>query len=322
MSIGRLIIATVGTFIAVHCPAAENAGNELPSHIGKDLPEYITGDECLFCHRRDIGQGWQVNAHQLTLRPAAAVPELTALIKKESILEPYASQVQFILGYKTELRLLRKSQGYGKLDLLTAHLAPVNPDEPKLQWTPAPPFQWDTQSFAQQCAGCHTTAVDSRTQAYSATGIDCYACHGDVDLHHTSDTSLVHLSKKQPHSARRIAETCGQCHIRTGRSKTSGLPYPNNYVIGDSLFADFEVDLSDTALQQSPPRERHILDNIKNALADDQSETCLSCHNVHRASGRKHRRQAKKQDCFTCHREADMALTYSRKEKHHTLCGY
>ena len=37
-------------------------------HVGKPLPEYITGDECLFCHRK-IGSTWPTNRHQLTIRP-------------------------------------------------------------------------------------------------------------------------------------------------------------------------------------------------------------------------------------------------------------
>ncbi len=319
MSIERLIFAIAGCFVSILCLGDDT---ELPSHIGTDLPEYITGDECLFCHRRDIGRGWPVNSHQLTLRPINAVPEVATLIERDPDLGHYASQIQFILGHETQQRLLRKSKEYGKLDILSAQLTPVAPEEPNLDWINSPPFEWDTSSFAQRCAGCHTTAVDSRTQSYSAIGIDCYACHGDVDLNHTTDTSLVHLSKKRSGSPKEIAATCGQCHIRSGKSKTSGLPYPNNYVVGDALFTDFEVDLSDRALHASPPRERHILASIKDSLAGKESASCLSCHNIHRASGRKHRRQPKTSNCFICHRETDMSLTYSRKEKHHPLCEY
>ena len=24
-------------------------------HVGRPLPEYVTGEECLFCHRKDVG---------------------------------------------------------------------------------------------------------------------------------------------------------------------------------------------------------------------------------------------------------------------------
>ena len=32
------------------------------------------------------------------------------------------------------------------------------------------------------------------------------------------------------------------CHVRFGKSKSSGLPYPTNFVAGDNLFKDFQVD--------------------------------------------------------------------------------
>ncbi len=37
-------------------------------HAGKPVPEYVHGDECLFCHRNDIGPAWQKNAHGVAAR--------------------------------------------------------------------------------------------------------------------------------------------------------------------------------------------------------------------------------------------------------------
>src|SRR3989442_962518 len=37
------------------------------NHIGKPIPEYVHGDECLFCHRNNIGITWQKNSHGLTV---------------------------------------------------------------------------------------------------------------------------------------------------------------------------------------------------------------------------------------------------------------
>src|SRR5262245_22436321 len=38
-------------------------------HVGKAVPEFVTGDECLFCHREKVGTAWGVNRHNLTIRP-------------------------------------------------------------------------------------------------------------------------------------------------------------------------------------------------------------------------------------------------------------
>jgi hypothetical protein len=321
LSIKR-VIALVALLVAASITLSAAESSEPNDHIGKALPDYVTGDECLFCHRNDIASGWKVNAHQLTLRPLVAAPNANKSLKSDPELRPFSRQVQFVLGEKEHLRLLKKSTAYGQLELLTAHLAPSPDDTEEILVTNEGPFHWDKNTFSQRCAGCHTTAVDSRTQSFSATSIDCYACHGVVDLEHTNDPSLVHLTKKRPHSPRLIGKTCGQCHIRTGKSKASGLPYANNYVVGDDLFSDFQVDLSEATLALTPPRERHILANIKEGRHNESAESCLSCHNVHRASGRKHRRVVKSDHCFICHAPNDMKLVYDRREKHHSLCGY
>src|SRR5712692_8649045 len=45
-------------------------------HVGKPVPEYVSGDECLFCHRNDIGPGWSKNRHSLTVRQREDALEL------------------------------------------------------------------------------------------------------------------------------------------------------------------------------------------------------------------------------------------------------
>lgn len=266
-----------------------------PVRIGILRLFILSGDECLFCHRNPVGSTWNINEHQRTLRPTAAVPEIEAMFRSHPNLQSFADQVHFVLGNERQVRLLKKSEKYGQLDILSAILQP-NQADGVLALVNKDPFHWDAKTFGQQCAGCHATAVDSRTQTFSATGIDCYACHGVVDLEHAKDISLVFLSQKRNDPPSVIASTCGQCHIRTGKSKASGLPYANNHVVGDNLFADFDVDLSPEALAATSPRERHILANIRDSLhfqkqperngetAANQSTTCLSCHNIHRAS--------------------------------------
>jgi hypothetical protein len=53
------------------------------------------------------------------------------------------------------------------------------------------------------------------------------------------------LSKKRRRDVREITTTCAQCHLReVAKSKSTGLPYPANFVVGDDLFKDYEVDYS------------------------------------------------------------------------------
>src|SRR5581483_5051751 len=118
---------------------------------------------------------------------------------------------------------------------------------------------WDAQRFQDACAGCHTTGVDSREHTFSSLALDCYVCHGSADLQHSKDTALMILAKKRKDPPRVITSICAQCHVRTGKSNSTGLPYPNNFVAGDNLFRDFQVDLSPEAIAVQNPADRHVL---------------------------------------------------------------
>jgi len=100
---------------------------------------------------------------------------------------------------------------------------------------------WDKDVFANRCAGCHSTAVETATTNFSAFGHDCYVCHGVVDLNHTGDTRLMLLSKKRRDGPEVLTSICAQCHLRGAKSQSTGLPYPNQFVPGDNLFKDYEV---------------------------------------------------------------------------------
>src|SRR5215217_7732923 len=68
------------------------------NHAGKPVPEYVHGDECLFCHRNDIGPGWQKNAHGITVRQREDAPELQNVLKSQPALSAIASQIEYFLG--------------------------------------------------------------------------------------------------------------------------------------------------------------------------------------------------------------------------------
>jgi len=98
---------------------------------------------------------------------------------------------------------------------------------------------WDGDKFAKSCAGCHTTAVNPDTQAFSTVSIDCYSCHGAVGTEHATEPELMPLAKARKDSPAAVTSICASCHVRFGKSRSTGLPYPANYVPGDNLFQDF-----------------------------------------------------------------------------------
>ncbi|HXG66778.1 MAG TPA: multiheme c-type cytochrome [Blastocatellia bacterium] len=291
------------------------------NHVGKPIPEYVVGDECLFCHRNDIGPTWKKNAHAVTVRQREDAPELGEILKGQTPLAEIAPQITYFLGSRHRVRFLKK-EGYNKFAILNTQAA-LGPDGRAQSWIDPEKPAWDNDKFANRCAGCHTTAVDPDTKSFAAFGLDCYVCHGDVSLEHTKDTALVWLSKKRKSDAKAITSICAQCHLRGGKSRSTGLPYPNNFVAGDNLFQDYEVDFAKADDESLNPGDRHILRNVRDvALHGAESVTCLSCHQVHGSSSFKHRRLPRSQICADCHNSEGPykpAKSYAVKS---ALCEY
>jgi predicted CXXCH cytochrome family protein len=265
-------------------------------HAGQPVPEFVHGDECLFCHRNDIGNGWQKNAHAKTVRQREDAPELA---KK---LNPPA-EVEYFLGSRNHVRFLKKS-GYGKFAILNQK------------------GEWEKDKFADRCVGCHSTGVDTKTRAFSAFGLDCYTCHGVVDLEHTADTAKMWLSKKRRDDVKAITSICAQCHLREGKSRSTGLPYPNNFVAGDNLFQDYEVDFARADDAKLNAGDRHVLRNVRDVVKNGSDVTCLSCHRVHANSSDKHRRVLTGAICLDCHNAEGPKKAVKAYEVHSPLCEY
>src|SRR5262245_12426795 len=131
------------------------------------LPEYISGDECLFCHRFQTGQNWQENRHNRTVRRIESDEGILAMLRRREGVASFAETIEFVMGGKNRVRFLKKGQGYGRLDLLTTELVPERPASPE-QLLHAENAEWDREKFAASCAGCHATQTNSRTQSFAA----------------------------------------------------------------------------------------------------------------------------------------------------------
>jgi len=291
-------------------------------HVGGHVPEYLTGDECLFCHRLDIGPGFAGNRHNLTIRPIDEGPDALKALEESPTTKDLAGAVVYLMGGTRRQRYLKPAQAHGHLVLLSTQWEPPRHDRPGRLLDLEQP-RWDAKTFGDACAGCHATGVESGTQAFSVVSLDCYVCHGAVDPKHSKDTTLVHLSKARHDPPRVLTSICAQCHIRTGRSKSSHRPYANTFVAGDNLFRDFQVDLSRAATARLHPGDRHVQENIRDVvLRGDEAVTCLSCHDVHRQSSGKHRRVPRHDLCLNCHDASGQHTTYDAEGQHSAICRY
>ncbi|MGH9831323.1 MAG: multiheme c-type cytochrome, partial [Blastocatellia bacterium] len=176
------------------------------NHVGKPIPDFVHGDDCLFCHRDDIGPTWQKNSHGITVRQREDAPALAALLKGQPALASFLPEVGYFMGSRHHVRFLKK-EGYGEFAILSTQ-ADLGKDGKAQDWKNLNTPKWDAEKFGNQCAGCHATAVDVKTKAFSAFGLDCYTCHGNVNLEHTNDTSLIFLSKKSKKDPKAIESAC------------------------------------------------------------------------------------------------------------------
>jgi len=229
-------------------------------HVGAPLPEYMTGDECLFCHRNEVGTTWLDNSHAWTTRPADATPTSSAL----------PAGATHVVGGIQAHRALQQI-GYGRFAVYDAKAK-----------------TWRSGEFEQRCAGCHTTGVDPATGVFSSTGLDCFTCHGAVPTEHTTQPELAWFGKKHTGSLQLKQAICAQCHLRGGKSRSSGKPYPNNFVAGDDLFADFDVKLAKSSKELNKP-DAHSYTKTRAVLEGDSKRTCADCHTIHTAPGERQR---------------------------------
>jgi len=278
--------------VSFHAPLSSGPpAAEAPVRSAMD---FMTGGECLFCHRGNIGSAWQNNAHNRTVREAA-----TARGTSEA-----PAGAEFALGARKARRWLRTTESYGVLAMRTAD------------------GRWDDSAFKNSCAGCHASGVDPRTGAFATVSLDCFVCHGDIKLEHANDPGSVHLSPRRADKALVVISICGSCHLRGGLSQSTGRPWPRAFVAGDTLLDDFQFDFSDKALEALSLADRHVAQNVRDvALRGQTGVTCLSCHSIHRGSSRAHRRVRKAELCFTCHIRGERRSRLRALTRSSAVCG-
>lgn len=302
-------------------------------HVGVELPEFIEGGECLFCHRHDVGPNWVRNRHALTVHELEPQGPLHAALAAQPATVTCLDEIGFVLGGTQHARFLRKSQAYGHMDLLSASARRGRGGAWRV--TSQGQAQWDGEHFAHRCAGCHMSHVESETQSFRAIALDCSTCHGEATEDHANEPALILFAKERRDPAAVVVSACGSCHLRFGKSRSTGLPYPNQFVAGDNLFRDFEVDWARADDPELNPGDRHILDNARQvALEGREDLTCISCHTVH-ARGEeygeqapklggteRHRRLADEQYCRHCHAAGRPLKEHLTYEVHSPLCEY
>ncbi|HIA48729.1 MAG TPA: hypothetical protein EYN96_12375 [Candidatus Hydrogenedentes bacterium] len=319
-----VVLAILSGSMPVPAQATGSFGDWGDDHVGKSTPDYVTGDECLFCHREKVGNVWGKNLHNRSMRNVLGVsPTFKALLEAAGVSE-IASESTYILGRRDELRFLKPNGKYGQFSIHSTRLTAK--EGGGFEKVNAGAAHWDEDAFANSCIGCHTTSIDLEYKSFEAPSLDCMVCHGDVPQGHQNEPAQALFAKKARNSVLVEMSICGQCHLRGGKSKSSGLPYPNSFVGGDNLFKDLEVDFSEERIAGMNIADRHVYRNVKDVIVSGLNEmVCTTCHDVHGESSRRHRvlkRIERDSYCMICHSDkSDYTKVYSY-EVHNDVCDY
>src|SRR5262245_56028244 len=119
-------VAAVGPFALLQNTAAQPFDPAAwgSDHVGKSIPDFTSGDECLFCHR-DVGPGWPTNRHGQTIRSIDPQSPALAALADVPRFKNLAGEVEFLLGGPIRQRFVKRSAEHGRVDLLS------------IEWTPS-----------------------------------------------------------------------------------------------------------------------------------------------------------------------------------------
>lgn len=274
----------------------------------QDIPlesaNYVGVGECALCHRNVLRDHRQTR-HSMTLRDVANTRLIlgafdqgddtrTVQFPDEDSPRAFsAADIRFALGTgKNVQRYVYQA------DLDTFLVLPAQWNVNTQSWERYGPDEaWpsDAFDFGRNCAGCHTTNLDSQDFYWGDNGVQCESCHGPGSLHVEAAQEELDLATIRASIVMSPdPQICGQCHSR-GVEPDTGLPFPIDYRPGQG-----DLLAEDVFVLVAPDDEAHwwpsghardkymqfnesLLSAHSTALADMQEsefaeESCLTCH--------------------------------------------
>lgn len=136
-----------------------------------------------------------------------------------------------------------------------------------------------------ECFGCHSTSVGRFSLASMQPGVQCGACHGNLEKHQASTASLPRSLRKA--STEEMSELCGRCHRTWEQISING---PKG--IANVRFQPYR------------------LTNSKCYDAEDRRISCVACHEPH--SALETRAEAYDAKCVACHSKGSGSAAAAR----------
>lgn len=289
---GMLMLSTP---VPVHAQAVEEA-------------EYVGAKECQSCHR-GVATSHKDTRHSLTLQDAKPATILANFEQDDALRQVQfpgedapraftADDIEFAVGSG------RYVQRYlYKVDTNEYMVLPAEWNVTEQKWEPYalsaswpdPAYDWN-----QNCAGCHTTGLNTERGRWEDDAVQCEACHGPGSVHAEAADDAGRNPNEEELTAIRAAivvspdaQICGQCHGQ-GTDTQANRPYAVAYRPGADLSQTFTLSAPDdsahwrasghAASQNMQYNEwllsKHAtsLESLKNS--DYAEDSCLECHSA------------------------------------------
>lgn len=279
-----------------------------------EIPEYAGTRECRDCHR-DAASAHRLTSHAQTFveleedmepdeNPVVADFESGEAVRITTF--PDGDERAFTMAdVRYTLGVGRSFQAYvTELEEGQFYLLPAQWNAQEAAWVPLELGEsWpdDAYAFGPNCAGCHTTGLNTSEYTWEEEGVMCETCHGPglvhVEAADDAGGSVDDEERAEIYGSIHLAldsATCGQCHAR-GEAEDDIHPFPVGYYPDittlDEAF-DLVSDSSDDAwfdsghgrlpnMQYNEAIFSGHPDSLDSAQDSDSfGAECLTCHSV------------------------------------------
>jgi predicted CXXCH cytochrome family protein len=215
------------------------------------IPEYVGSQACLGCHLEKYTQ-WKPSNHANMVVPILNTSDLPLDISQApASLQAELRKASYLVAGSFLMAKDPTTEHYKSLGVTYDKVAKAyRPSGLSLDWS-------------IQCAGCHTTNMNTPKLTWGESGIGCEACHGPGRDHAISkgDKSKIVSSKD--------ADICGQCHggndVKTGgKLMADGTKWIVGYRPGMKLAEMKNVQLTPVDPKKTPPDSNVSATHLRN----------------------------------------------------------
>lgn len=223
----------------------------IASAAEQKIPEYIGSRACLGCHAEKFIQ-WRPSDHANMVVPLINSSDLPLDISKAPAnLQPELRKAAYMVANSMFIARDPATEHYKTIG--------VTYDKVKKVYA-ASNFSLD---WSTQCAGCHTTNMNTPNLTWGEAGIGCEACHGPGRDHALAKGDKTKITSSKD------ADICGQCHggndVKTGgKLMADGTKWIVGYRPGMKLAEMKDVQLTPVDPKKTPPDSDITANHLRN----------------------------------------------------------